>query len=477
MSSIWLDLPASDGAAEFLETGRLREGLRAVASLGGAELVIRNDDVAEAGVAPPSNPVELPVRYLGCSAGRILYQEGLGAPSPGAAASTICTLLEHMLEREAAVSDLAKEMIGSYEELTMLYSLLPNMASLDDMGEIGRLLVRESARILNCRRVSLLVLDERKEKFTVLASLGLPPEAENVIIPVSGSIAGHAFLADDLLVVNDLSDHPDLAAMSQGTYDSAAFSIVRVPLRAQGDPIGVLTATEREDGDEFTARERKLLAGLSAVGSSALMNCHLHAVVNRQMLGTIEALALAVDAKDPYTHDHSTRVSELCVATLKKFGVHEPKALREMLLAGMLHDIGKIGVRETILTKKGRLTPEEFAMVKRHADVGARIVGRVKGLERVTRAILHHHERSDGLGYPSGLSGDEIPMMAKVIAVADVFDCLTSDRPYRAAMTHAKAVAELRRCKATQFDPAVVESFLAAIEEQPCPQEQVQLVY
>jgi putative nucleotidyltransferase with HDIG domain len=195
-----------------------------------------------------------------------------------------------------------------------------------------------------------------------------------------------------------------------------------------------------------------------------MMNCRLHAIVNRQMLDTIEALAIAVDAKDPYTHDHSKRVSEICVATLEALGIGDPKACREMRLAGILHDIGKIGVQEAILGKKGSLTAEEFTIIKRHPTVGARIVGGVKGLERVTKAILHHHERHDGLGYPAGLSARDIPIMAKVITVADVFDCLTSDRPYRKAKSHDAAMAELRRCKGTQFDPDVVDAFLATMK-------------
>lgn len=466
MPIIQLDVADTSQIADSLESGRLRRALTQLANLAGAELIIPDDDRSNASASTPPDAAETPIRHRGSTAGRILCHENDDSPLLARAVDGIRALLEHVLEREAAVSNLAEEMVTNYEELNMLYALLPNIATREDAREIGELLVDESERMLNCRRVSLLVLDETRENLKVLASRGLPEEVRDISIPVSGSIAGQTLLEDDLLVVNNVLNRPDLVAMSRGAYDTAAFSIVRVPLRAQGDALGVLTATEREGGSEFTARDCKLLTGLSAVGSSALMNCRLHAAIKRQMLQTIQALALAVDAKDPYTHDHSRRVSDLCVATAKKLGMSDHGTSREVQLAGLLHDIGKIGVPDSVLRKTGPLSAEEFEVAKSHIHIGARIVQRVEGLEQVVKAILHHHERFDGLGYPSGLAAKEIPVMASLVTVADAFDCLTSDRPYRKAMAVEEALAELGRCKGTHFDPAVVDSFAEVIEEE-----------
>jgi putative nucleotidyltransferase with HDIG domain len=399
----------------------------------------------------------------GQSAGSVRYRASNSQCSEFPAATAVRTLVEHALEREVAVNDLARAVVVSFEELNMLYALLPDLANLEDPSEIGAQLVRESARILDCHRVSLLVLDERRENLRVLASLGLPPEARHAYIPIDKSVAGRALLEEDLLVVNDVLKRPDLAAVSRGTYDTRAFSVVRVPLQAQGEAIGVLTVTEKGDDAEFTTRDRRLLEGLSAVGASSLMNRRLHSRINRQMLNTIEALALAVDAKDRYTHEHSARVSRLSAATAKQLGIEKTSVHREIRLAALLHDIGKIGIADKVLSKAGSLTAGEFAQVKDHVRIGARIVGQVEGLENVARAILHHHERYDGLGYPQGLARDAIPMMARLIAVPDVFDCLTSDRPYRAATTSEAALAEIKRCKGSQFDPEIVEAFTEVV--------------
>lgn len=463
MSTIWVDIIDADGIAEVLERGRLPGVLRDIARLADSELIIQDAATAASVAGAGSDGAVMPIRYQGGCAGRVRYQAKGGSPCVAPATEAVRSVLEHALDREWAVSDLSRAVVTSFEELNLLYTLLPGVAGLEDSQDIGELLVGESARMLNCRRVSLLVLDEARQNLRVLASRGLPEEARQTCIPVSGCIAGRVLLDDDFLIVNDVLDRPDLAAISRGKYDTRAFSVVRVPLRAHGDALGVLTVTEREGEADFTTRDCRLLEGLSAVGASALMNCRLHARVNRQMLSTIEALALAVDAKDRYTHDHSARVSKLCVATAKKLGMNKASVCREVQLAALLHDIGKIGIPDRVLSKSGRLTAEEFALVKDHVRVGARIVGRVEGLEAVTDAVLHHHERYDGFGYPQGLARDSIPMMARLIAVADVFDCLTADRPYRGATTQPAALAELRRCAGTQFDPAVVEAFVEVI--------------
>jgi putative nucleotidyltransferase with HDIG domain len=239
-----------------------------------------------------------------------------------------------------------------------------------------------------------------------------------------------------------------------------------VPLRARGEALGILTATERIESADFTARDRKLLDALSAMGASALLNCRLRAALDKQLMSTIRALASAVDAKDHYTHDHSARVAELSVATARQLGITDDAAIREVELAAVLHDIGKIGIPDAVLAKVERLTAEEFTLVKNHVNIGARIVHQVPGLERVATAILHHHERFDGLGYPSGLSGDAIPVAARIITVADVFDCLTSERPYRKGISRPEALNEIEKCRGTQLDPAVVDAFRAVIAQE-----------
>lgn len=448
---------------DLLHTGSIAEVLNEVAQLAGVQLeIINQGDSDPVSIPTSTNTRQVPIKYRNQLMGHLFY--------PADAKSTVETCahaigatLEYMMDREMAIADLADAMNTSYEELNMLYSLLPNLTAKTEQREIGEALIEQTTQTLGCRRASLLVVDEDRKNLRVLASRGLPAEVKDIQIPISDSIAGHVLLESDLLVVNDISTRPDLVGLSRGKYDSAAFVVVRMPLHARGEAVGILTATERIDSAEFSARDHKLLEGLSAMGASALLNCQLHEAANRQMISTIQALASAVDAKDSYTHDHSGRVAELCVATARELGITDPTACREVELAGLLHDVGKIGIADAILSKPGPLTTEEFAVIKTHAEISAKIVGKVHGLEKVAKAILHHHERYDGLGYPTGLSGDEIPVTSKLITVCDIFDSLASDRPYRKAMSIESVLSELTRGRGTQSDPTIIDAFLAVI--------------
>jgi HD-GYP domain-containing protein (c-di-GMP phosphodiesterase class II) len=450
---------------DFLRETKLEKALTGVAALADCRMTLNGED------APPALPdaaAEFPICYRAEPRGRVISSAPGGSPV-ARASGVVAAMLEHALEREAAVSDLSAALMMSFEELNVLYTLLPALSARQRAGQIGKLLVMETARLLDCGRVSLLVLDEKRQALRVLAAHGLPRECRDVVIPVQTSIAGRVLLDEDVLLVHDISQYPDLLEQSRGSYASRAFAIARIPLKVRGEPLGVLTATDRRDGGEFTARDRKLLDALTAVGASALQNCRLHAAVQSQMLSTISALASAVDAKDHYTHDHSGRVSRLSVATLDELGVEDDPLRHELELAALLHDIGKIGIPDAILTKSGPLTPDEFEIIKTHVRVGADILGHVDGLQRAAHAVLHHHERFDGSGYLAGLAGDEIPLMSRIIAVADVFDCLTTDRPYRKASRVEEALAELRACKRTHFDPQVVDAFIAVIQRTESP--------
>jgi diguanylate cyclase (GGDEF)-like protein/putative nucleotidyltransferase with HDIG domain len=177
------------------------------------------------------------------------------------------------------------------------------------------------------------------------------------------------------------------------------------------------------------------------------------------------ALARAVDAKDSYTRSHCQTVSQLCAAIAAELGFGTDRLTR-MRLAGLLHDVGKIGVPDAILNKPDRLTDEEYAVMKRHSVLGCDIV-RAADMPVEARWVRHHHERFDGGGYPDGLAGEEIPLESRIILVADAFEAMTSDRPYRRAPGQEVAIAELRRHAGTQFDPAVVAALCRVLDREP----------
>ncbi len=178
-------------------------------------------------------------------------------------------------------------------------------------------------------------------------------------------------------------------------------------------------------------------------------------------LQLVEVLATALDERDKYTHGHSRRVTSMSlqIAALMKLNFEEIELLR---LSGILHDIGKIGISDNILLKPGKLTNEEYQLIKEHPSKGARILSQIDDpkIKKITRIIKHHHERYDGKGYPDGLKGKEIPLYSRIIAVADSYDAMTSDRPYRKGMDSDQAIKKMRNGSGTQFDPELLKYFL-----------------
>jgi hypothetical protein len=188
-----------------------------------------------------------------------------------------------------------------------------------------------------------------------------------------------------------------------------------------------------------------------------------YASQQRAYEGTLRVLCQAVETKDFYTRGHSERVSKGSVMIARAIGMR-PERVEAIRYAGMLHDVGKLGVPTKVLQKNGKLTEEEYAAIQLHPMRGLEIIKEIGFLDEALAGIMHHHERIDGRGYPMGLAGDEIPEFARVLSVADAFDCMTSTRSYRGARTIAAAVTELRNCSGTQFDPAFVDALVAAVE-------------
>ena len=181
--------------------------------------------------------------------------------------------------------------------------------------------------------------------------------------------------------------------------------------------------------------------------------------IRASFINAITALAYALEAKDIYTSGHSQRVTEISVAIARELGMPQD-SIDKIRLAGLVHDIGKIGVRESVLNKPSRLTDEESEHIKSHCQAGEHILTPIVEDEEILKAVRHHHERYDGMGYPDGLRGEQIPLGARILAVADAFDAMTSERPYRPAMSDQAACAEIERCKGTQFAAEVADAFL-----------------
>jgi HD-GYP domain-containing protein (c-di-GMP phosphodiesterase class II) len=189
------------------------------------------------------------------------------------------------------------------------------------------------------------------------------------------------------------------------------------------------------------------------------------AEANRQLfIGTVKSLAAAIDGKDPYTRGHSERVSRFSVAIAQRLGLDDDE-VEKIRISALLHDVGKIGIDDKILKKPAALTDEEFEVMKKHPQKGYKIMSQIPAMKEFLPGMYMHHEMVDGKGYPQGLKGEEIPLMGKIVAVADTFDAMTTDRPYQKAMKFEDAVARIESFVNTRYDADVVGAFTAACRE------------
>jgi HD-GYP domain-containing protein (c-di-GMP phosphodiesterase class II) len=237
--------------------------------------------------------------------------------------------------------------------------------------------------------------------------------------------------------------------------------------RGQDDSrlIGLMVAINRVDKPDFDSADVKLFNSVANGCAVFVENGRLFNDLKELFISSLKALTSSIDAKDPYTRGHSERVAFISrwIATrLSAKGLLEEEQVPVIYLAGLLHDIGKMGISETVLRKKGRLTEQEFEQMKTHPSIGAGILSGMKQMHDIVPGILSHHERVDGTGYPDGLAGEQIPLIGKIVGLADSFDAMTSKRTYRSAMSVEQALAEIARGLGKQFDAKVGKIFIGS---------------
>ncbi|MFH1996515.1 MAG: HD domain-containing phosphohydrolase [Candidatus Omnitrophota bacterium] len=257
-----------------------------------------------------------------------------------------------------------------------------------------------------------------------------------------------------------------------------------VPCFFKRDLLGVLIMGEKLSGDGFSRDELGFFVTLANDAAMAITNAQLIDSLQQKVeeikdlyqrehhifIHTAIALAAAIDARDPYTHGHTERVTNYCMAVARELdGLPDmdeyTNFLETLQIAALLHDVGKIGIPDHILNKTGKLEPDEFETIKKHPAIGALIIRPIKELEAVAREVRAHQEAYDGSGYPDGLKGEEIPFIARIIAVADTFDAITTDRPYRGKKSAEEAIRELKKFAGNQFDPVIVSALILSYEK------------
>ena len=248
-----------------------------------------------------------------------------------------------------------------------------------------------------------------------------------------------------------------------GDSVSGALAALCVPLPSTEGTLGAITIGSRNANQRFTSDDVRLLATIANHVTMAVGNIALFSSVQEAYLATVRALAAAVDAKDPYTRGHSDGVAAYALQIGEALDF-TPEQMIALEMAAYLHDIGKIGISEDILLKPGKLTDAEMSQMRHHPLIGANILRPVAFPWPIAPIVRHHHEHFDGEGYPAGLRTEEIPILARVLTVADSFEAMVADRPYRRGRSQQEAILELRRCTGSQFDPRIVQAFIEVLE-------------
>jgi len=359
------------------------------------------------------------------------------------------------------------------ERLEILVSIINEISSTLDRDEILNTIIEKARDLLHVEASSLFLIDpETKDLILHIArnvhETNLPP----VRVPAGKGVIGYVVNTGETVIVNEA----DADQRHYGFVDDISGintrTILAVPLVAQtvvlGQDrgttkpkiIGGLEAINKVEG-YFTDQDANMMRALADQAATVLHIANLYADANELFLDTISAMVAAIDAKDPYTEGHSHRVSEFSVEIAREFGMPQ-EMIHHVRIGSLLHDVGKIGIPDSILVKPGRLTKEEFEVMKQHPAIGAKIMGKVRMLQTEISALEQHHEWINGGGYPSGLKSEEITLMGRIVAVADVFDAITSDRPYRQGISTEEALDTLYRESGTHLDRNCVQGLAKA---------------
>lgn len=382
-------------------------------------------------------------------------------------------------ELRALNEDLENLVARRTASIGRMQQFLTELNGIDSLESVADLVVATAAEIMASRRVSLMLPEDNREYLRIAAAVGIDEDLKDGIrVPVGGAIAGRVFAESQSIVVDDpgeMSDYGD-------RYDSAFFAsvpLVSALLVTPSGPVGVLNVTEPLDGKPYPPECMGQLRAIGEAAAIALTNQMRLRERNEARDATILALARLAENRDPETGAHLERVQTYCrllsqtLGRLPKYvGVINRSFIETIVRSSPLHDIGKVGIPDSVLLKPGRLTPQEFEIMKRHAVIGGDTIksivnqGRTQDFLQMGMEIAYyHHEKYNGKGYPFGLAGDQIPLSARIVAVADVYDALTSKRVYKTAMPPDEAAIILRADAGKHFTPDVVEAFFSREQE------------
>lgn len=363
----------------------------------------------------------------------------------------------YIIETEFNKKALGKELLDKYREITLLYDMAEKLVARLEPKEIAKVIIEDVDSLIEADNIDVMFYNEDKDLLETAAMSG-DKENKKLVFKPGESIAGKVFLNGNGEIINYVSNDSRFVKK----YLNQITSMVCVPLKVKNDTMGLINITSKEYR-EYTANDLKVLSAIAFQASIALENAKLYKQLKQAYLNTIDTLADTIEKRDPYTGGHTRRVMNYSLAIAETLDFSKKKKDR-LQLGALLHDIGKIGVRDNILLNKQGLTNAEYKKMQKHPEYGKEILKNIDYLNDITSAISEHHERFDGNGYPNHLDGENIDLYARIIAVADTFDAMITDRPYRKGLTKEKAIKEIKKNAGTQFDPEIVQAFLTTFK-------------
>jgi putative nucleotidyltransferase with HDIG domain len=351
------------------------------------------------------------------------------------------------------------------QNLSLLSKLSQILNSTLDHREVRRRAMEAATQLMKAEVGSLLLIDENKQQLYFEVALGDQEDTlKTITLNMGEGIAGWVAQNGEPLIVNDPEKDPRFYNGVNGKTGFKTRNLICVPVKIKKKVIGVLEAINKQGGENFDQDDISLFTSLADLVAIALDNARLYQELEEIFFQVVESLADAIEKRDPYTGGHTKRVTSYSLAIARHLQL-ESAERRCLKIASVLHDIGKIGITDQILRKPEPLSSEEYNTIKRHSNWGAEIIEHIRPLKEIIPGVKYHHEQMDGSGYPDGLKGENMPIIAKIVSVADTYDAMTTDRPYRKAFEKEAAVKELKRCAGTKFDKKIVEAFLQAYQQ------------
>lgn len=366
---------------------------------------------------------------------------------------------QRVAQLEGELEKLSVRLNSTFEEINLIYRVTANLRISENKDDLGRSVLGWLEDVVPAEGLAMqFVPQDYHDRITgqraqpMLLTTGNCPLDNyqfTALVEQLGERAAHV-----LVLNSDVTGQPDWQF-------AGVHQLIIVPVTEGKRRFGWLAAFNHRRLADFASVEANLLNSVAAILAIHSSNSDLYKQQADTLADVVRAMSLAIDAKDPYTRGHSDRVARVAVRLAQEMGC-SPDILEDLYLAGLLHDIGKIGIDDQVLRKPGKLTDAEFEHVKQHTEIGHRILRDLRNISPVLPVVLHHHESWDGSGYPYGMVAESIPFLARIVAVADAYDAMASDRPYRACMPDEKLDEIIRNGAGRQWDPRVVDAFFRA---------------